>query len=149
MQFELQSKLEMGTVLSKMYHGIENESNPDDCPFREWFELTDSCLQVLSEVSKERLRMVSKKILNELGPFLGNVGIRDGRRSKETFEMLLQCGEKMISLFRRQCGSIQSVTHNIGCLDRRLVDTIHYVRGENEGHVIECRVKRLNSRTTV
>ena len=152
MQWDMQFKVGSGIVLKTILGGFIF-SSPDLDIVKECYKLLDLCLQEFSEVSKTRQHKANKMLLEDLGSFLYHnalydsgyilfsLALYDFSRSKEMFELLLQCGEKMIRIVRRRCGrNTPSVTHFI--LDK--IDEL-FRDSKNKGRMKENRVKRLIS----
>eukprot|EP00057_Strongylocentrotus_purpuratus_P016034 XP_011670508.1 PREDICTED: protein fem-1 homolog A isoform X2 [Strongylocentrotus purpuratus] len=113
-QLELESKLEIGSVLVKIANGILYEKLEDEV-VDECYKLLDFCLQVFSKDSQDRLLELNLDLVDEVGVLLSDIANRDSAMSKKMFEPLLQFGEGMVRVIRMQFGekSCVAISHYI------------------------------------
>ncbi|XP_003727510.2 protein fem-1 homolog B [Strongylocentrotus purpuratus] len=114
-QLELESKLELGSVLLEIVNGIRFTKLEDEV-FDECYKLLDLCLQVFSKDSQDHLHKMNWHLVNEVGNLLFDIALyHDCAKSKNMFESLLQFGERMVRVIRIQIGekSCASITRCI------------------------------------
>ena len=92
-----------------VYEKLEDEV-VDEC-----YKLLDLCLQVFSKDSQDRLHKVNLRLVDTVGNLLFDFALYDFAKSKNMFESLLQFGERMVRVIRKQIGdkSCASITHHI------------------------------------
>ncbi|XP_030828641.1 uncharacterized protein LOC115919311 [Strongylocentrotus purpuratus] len=113
-QLELESKLELGSVLVYLMTGIRYGGELEDEEVDECYKLLDLCLQVFSKDSQDL--KLDVKLVDEVGDLLFDFAlVFDSAKSKKMFEPLLQFGEGMVRVIRMQIGekSCVSISHRI------------------------------------
>ncbi|XP_030842046.1 uncharacterized protein LOC115924228 [Strongylocentrotus purpuratus] len=111
-QLELESRLEVGSVLVKIVNGICYEKLEDEV-VDECYKLVDLCLQVFSKDSQDL--ELDFDLVDEFGYLLFNIANCDSAMPKRMFEPLLQFGEGMVRVIRMQFGekSCVAISHCI------------------------------------
>eukprot|EP00057_Strongylocentrotus_purpuratus_P024747 XP_011679221.1 PREDICTED: uncharacterized protein LOC100891428 [Strongylocentrotus purpuratus] len=139
-QLELESRFELGSVLVTIVNGIHYKKLEDDV-VDECYKLLDLCLQVFNKYSQDRLHEMNSHLVNKVGNILFDIALYDFAKSKNTFESLLQYGERMVRVIRIQIGdkSCASITH---CILERIHE-LNWRSSKDRGKKEECRRKQV------